>query len=108
MKGQGHERFQQGYRNRAPTMTLAFLNPSRSFDEARSAVLFFGHDGMFEIRFFIEIAALAEGHVRETRMSESQCLSAFDARRASIHRVAQRVYDRRRCNLNTLTAADFR
>jgi len=89
-------------------MTLVFLNPSRSFDEARNAVLFFGHDGMFEIRFFVEIATLADGHMRETQMSESQYLSAFDAQRASIHRVAQRVYDRRRCNLNTLTAADFR
>ncbi|MGB3447742.1 MAG: DUF1488 domain-containing protein [Xanthobacteraceae bacterium] len=89
-------------------MTLAFLNPSRSFDEARNAVLFVGHDGMFEVRFFIEIAALSEGYPRGTRMSESECLSAFDAKRGSIHRVAQRVYDRRRCNLNTLTAADFR
>jgi len=89
-------------------MTLAFLNPSRSFDEARNAILFFGHDGMFEIRFFVDIAALAEGQPRGSRMSEAQYLSAFDAMRASIHDVARKVYSRQRRNLNTLTAADFR
>lgn len=88
-------------------MTLAFLNPSRSFDEARNAVLFFGHDGMFEIRFFVEAAALAEGQPRGTRMSEAKCLSAFDAMRASIHDVARKVYSHQRSNFNTLTVADF-
>jgi hypothetical protein len=89
-------------------MTLAFLNPSRSFDEVRNAVLFFGHDGMFEIRFFVETAALAEGQPRGSRMSEAQCLSAFDAMRASIHDVARKVYSHQRRNSNTLTATDFR
>jgi hypothetical protein len=41
-------------------MTLAFPNPSRTFDEARNAVLFFGHDGVFKIRFFVEAGALAK------------------------------------------------
>lgn len=89
-------------------MTLAFLNPSRSFDEARNAVLFFGHDGMFEIRFFVETATLAEDQPRGTRMSEAQCLSAFDAMRASIHDIARKVYSHRGRNSNTLTATDFR
>lgn len=39
-------------------MTLAFPNSSRSFDEVRNAVRFMGHDGMFQIRFFIEAGAL--------------------------------------------------
>ena len=89
-------------------MTLAFLNPSRSFDEARKAVVFFGHDGMFEIRFFVETAALADGQPLGTRMSEAQCLSAFDSMLTSIHDVARKVYSHGRRNLNTLTAADFR
>jgi hypothetical protein len=89
-------------------MTLAFLNPSRSFDEARNAVLFFGHDGMFEIRFFVEAAALAEGRWRGASMSEAQCLSAFDAMRAAIHDVARKVYSHQRRNWNVLTATDFR
>jgi hypothetical protein len=89
-------------------MTLAFLNPSRSFDEARNAVVFFGHDGMFEIRFFVEIAALAGGQPRGARMSEAQYLSAFDAMSASIHDVARKAYSHSRRNSNTLTATDFR
>ncbi|MGO8112649.1 DUF1488 family protein, partial [Rhizobium leguminosarum] len=30
-------------------MALAFLNQSRSFDAARNAVRFIGHDGMFQV-----------------------------------------------------------
>lgn len=92
---------------RVATMTLAFVNPSRSFDEARNAVQFFGHDGMFEIRFFVEAAALAEGRPQGARMSEVECLSAFDAMRASVHDVARKVYSKHRCNSNTLKATDF-
>lgn len=50
-------------------MTLAFPNSARSFDDVRKAVRFFGHDGMFEIRFFVEAAALAKGGVHATGMS---------------------------------------
>jgi len=62
-------------------MTLAFPNPSRSFDEARNAVLFFGHDGVFEIRFFAEAGALAiSGTALPTMpMSEARCLSESSA-----------------------------
>ncbi len=89
-------------------MTLAFLNPSRSFDSERNAVLFYGHDGVFEIRFFVETSVLAEGEPQGTRMSQSQCLSVFDARRASIQDVARKVYSRQRGNSNILTVKDFR
>jgi hypothetical protein len=40
-------------------MPLEFPNPSRGFDEARNAVCFIGHDGMFKVPFFIEGDALA-------------------------------------------------
>lgn len=89
-------------------MTLAFLNPSRNFDEARNAVSFIGHDGMFGIRFFVEAAALASRQEREATMSEAECLSAFDAMRPSIQDVAREVYSKRRSNLNTLSVTDFR
>lgn len=89
-------------------MTLAFPNPTRSFDQARNAVSFFGHDGMFEIRFFVEAAVLAEGRSPGARMSEAQCLSTFDAMRPSIYDVAREVYSNHRRNLNTLTLSDFR
>jgi len=77
-------------------MTLAFPNPSRSFDEARNAVRFFGHDGLFEVRFFVEVDALpqADTRLRRTRMSEAQCLSAFDVGCTSIHHVAREVYSK--------------
>lgn len=58
-------------------MTLAFPNTARSFDEVRKAVRFFGHDGMFEIRFFVEAEALAKGRGHAMSMSEAQCLSSF-------------------------------
>ena len=50
-------------------MTLAFPNTARSFDEVRKAVRFFGHDGMFEIRFFVEAEALAKGRGHAMSMS---------------------------------------
>jgi Protein of unknown function (DUF1488) len=91
-------------------MTLAFPNPSRTFDETRNAVLFFGHDGMFEIQFFVEAGALAISGMAlpGSGMSETKCLSAFDAARMSILEVARESYSNARRNYYTLTAADFR
>ena len=91
-------------------MTLAFPNPSRSFDETRKAVRFTGHDGMFEVRFFVEAAALAKAdpNLRGTGATEPRCLSAFDALRTSIHDVARKAYSHGRRDTYTLTAADFR
>ncbi|AZO28401.1 MULTISPECIES: DUF1488 domain-containing protein [Mesorhizobium] len=90
-------------------MTLAFPNPSRSFDEARNAVCFIGHDGMFQIRFFIEVEALAKSGVAlgGKVSTETACLSAFDALRTSIQDVAGKVYARSRRDSYILTAADF-
>jgi len=91
-------------------MTLSFPNPSRSFDEARNAVSFTGHDGMVEARFFVEIAALAKSDpaLAGTAASETKYLSAFDTLRTSIHRVASKAYSHGRRSSYTLTAADFR
>ena len=77
-------------------MTLAFPNPSRSFDEARNAVRFFGHDGLFEVRFFVEVDALAKSNpwLRRTGMSEATCLSVFDSSCTPIHNVAREVYSK--------------
>ena len=91
-------------------MTLAFPNPSRSFDEARNAVLFFGHDGVFEIRFFVEAGALAKWGMAlpVSGMSDAKCLSIFDAVRTSILEVAREAYANAHRSYYTLTAADFR
>ncbi|TIX53614.1 MAG: DUF1488 domain-containing protein, partial [Mesorhizobium sp.] len=40
-------------------MTLNFPNRSRSYDAAAKRIRFVGHDGMFEVPFFVEIAALS-------------------------------------------------
>jgi hypothetical protein len=91
-------------------VTLGFPNPSRSFDGARKAVRFVGHDGMFEVRFAVEASALAEqGREALTEdVSETECLKAFDAARSSIHDVAREAYSYSRHTSYLLTAADFR
>lgn len=40
-------------------MTLIFPNPSRSFDETHNAVRFSGYDGVFQVPFVVEAAALS-------------------------------------------------
>lgn len=89
-------------------MTLVFPNPSRNFDEARRGIRFSGHDGMFEISFFVEAAVFAEHQQSQKTMSEQQYLSAFDAMRTAIQDVALRVYSSHHRNSNTLGTADFR
>lgn len=90
-------------------MTLAFPNPSRSFDEARNAVRFTGHDGMFEVRFFVETGALGKSDVAlDSTEACAKYLSAFDALRTSIQDVARKAYAHSRHHTYTLTAADFR
>ncbi|GLK71867.1 DUF1488 domain-containing protein [Ancylobacter dichloromethanicus] len=91
-------------------MTLAFPNPSRSFDSARNAIRFTGYDGMFEVPFLIEIAALGNS-ASELRMSdalEAKCLTAFDTLRSSIYAAASKAYADGRRAPYILTSADIR
>ncbi|MDX8491787.1 DUF1488 family protein [Mesorhizobium captivum] len=88
-------------------MPLEFPNPSRSFDEVRKAVRFVGHDGMFEVPFFIEADALASID-RRPETAEAACLAAFDAARHSIHTSARKLYAGGRRTIYTITAADMR
>jgi hypothetical protein len=87
-------------------MNLEFSNPSRSFDEVRHAVRFVGYDGMFEVQFYVEAAALAGSG--KSGSSEGDVLAAFDAARGSIQDVAREAYSNGRRTHYTLTAADFR
>ncbi|MDX0441270.1 DUF1488 family protein [Sinorhizobium medicae] len=91
-------------------MTLLFPNSSRSFDEKRNAVRFLGHEGMFEVRFFVEAGALviADAELGRSKISESKLLSAFDALRQSVYDVARKAYSGGRRDSYTLTAAHFR
>lgn len=65
---------------------------------------------MFEVRFFVEAAALAktDSLSRRATAAETNWLAAFDALRPSIHDVAREAYSHGRRNYYTLTAADFR
>jgi hypothetical protein len=83
-------------------MALTFPNRSRSYDEVRKAVRFLGYDGMFEVPFLVQAEAL----VPPSKVTEADCLAAFDASRDSIYDVARRAYARGRGT--TLTPADFR
>jgi len=91
-------------------VTLEFLNPSRSFDEERNAVRFIGHDGMFEVRFFVEVEALARTRTafRGKEVSHEMYLSVFDSSLREIHEVARKAYSRDRRSLQTLTADSFK
>ena len=91
-------------------VTLDFPNPSRSFDEVRNAVRFIGHDGMFEVRFFVEADALAgaAARTRKTEATEAACLAAFDRTRSSIYKVARKLYSRGRQTNYVITIRNLR
>lgn len=83
-------------------MTLNFPNGCRSFDEERHGVRFIAYDGMFEVPFLIEAAALLDGQA-----SKDACLAAFDNARASIRAAALRVYKGRRPTVYVIDSAEL-
>jgi hypothetical protein len=87
-------------------MALMFPNASRSYDETRRGIRFVGHDGMFEIPFFVEIGAFPLKANGESS-SERDFLAAFDAARESIQSVAREAYANSRKNRYVLTPSDF-
>lgn len=87
-------------------MTLNFPNRSRSYDDAGKRIRFLGHDGTFEVPFFIETGALKLRLADAS--SEDDFLAAFDAARGSIQDVAREAYSYGRKNMYVLTSADFR
>jgi len=87
-------------------MALTFPNRSRSYDAEGRRIRFVGYDGMFEVPFFVEAAALSR--TERTQRSEADFLNAFDLARSSIHDVAREAYSHGRRTSYILTAADFR
>jgi hypothetical protein len=86
----------------AHSAKLTFPNQSRSFDQERQGVRFIAYDGMFEVPFLVEAAALLDA-----RASEDACLVAFDAARASIRVAALRIYKGRRPAIYVISAAEL-
>ncbi|CAK7255794.1 MULTISPECIES: DUF1488 family protein [unclassified Shinella] len=82
-------------------MSLSFPNPSRSYEEAGKRVRFIGHNGVFEIPFFVAADLLSAA------TSEAGYLKAFDAARVAINTAALRAYSAARKPVYVLTRADF-
>lgn len=88
-------------------MALTFPNQSRSYDETAHRIRFSGYDGMFEIRFFLEIEALAKAFSGKIA-GERDYLSAFDSIRKAVLVAAEKAYGRGGSKtMCTLTVADF-
>jgi hypothetical protein len=71
--------------------TIHFPNASRSFDEVRQRVCFWGYDKTMEISFYIGTEALQKIR-QDVGSGETKPLAAFDATLEKIHDVAMAVY----------------
>ena len=91
-------------------MTLEFPNQSRSYDDVRNRIRFWGYYSAIEISFFVEADALRKIDP-EAAADEAGDLALFDAARERIHMVAREVYGRARKHTVTytctLSAEDF-
>ena len=72
-------------------MGLAFPNAARSYDDSKHRIRFLGHDGMFEVKFFVDADAVLRGFP-DRAATERDFLEAFDRMLAKIQSVAQRLY----------------
>lgn len=70
---------------------LNFPNESRSFDETRNRVCFWGYDSAIEISFYVAADALQRIDPTMEGTAEGT-LHAFDAARERVHEVAGKVY----------------
>lgn len=85
---------------------IEFPNHSRSYDQTRRAVRFWGHDSALEATFFIDEGALRRIQP-DTRPDESGFLNAFDGNRDRICAAAAKVYVRGSRGSYDLVAANF-
>ena len=86
---------------------IDFPNHSRSYDQTRHAVRFWGHDSAIEASFFIDEGALKRIQPDTTLSSESGFLNAFDSNRDLICATAARKYVRGSRGSYDLIAGDF-
>jgi hypothetical protein len=85
---------------------IAFPNQSRSYDPARRAVRFWGHDSVIEASFFVNEDALRRIDP-DVHADELGFLRAFDSNRDLICAAAARVYVRGGKNSYDLNASNF-
>lgn len=87
-------------------MALSFPNESRSYDNTRHAIRFWGHDSAMEASFFVMADALR--HLQPAlRPDEISLLRAFDSNRDLICAAAAKVYARGKKGSYDLLASDF-
>jgi len=89
------------------SLMIEFPNHSRSYDQTRRAVRFWGHDSALEATFFIDESALRRIQP-DARSDEPGLLNAFDCNRDLICAAAAKVYVRGGRGSYDLVAADFR
>ena len=87
-------------------MSLNFPNDSRSYDETRHAVRFWGYESAMEVSFFVTVDALCQLELRELA-DERAFLSAFDAHRGRIRSAADKAYSGPRKGSYELGANSF-
>ena len=85
---------------------IDFPNHSRSYDQTRHAVRFWGHDSAIEASFFIEEGALKRIEPG-AHSNESGFLNAFDSNRDLICATAARKYVRGSRGSYDLLVGDF-
>jgi len=89
-----------------PNLMIEFPNYSRSYDQTRRAVRFWGYDSAMEASFFIDEGALRRIQP-DARPDESGFLNAFDCNRDVICAAAAKVYVRGSRGSYDLVAANF-
>ena len=72
-------------------MSLNFPNDSRSYDETRNAVRFWGYESAMEVSFFVTADALCRLEARDLA-DERAFLAAFDAHRVRIRSAADKIF----------------
>ncbi len=73
------------------TKMLGFPNESRSFDDKKSRIRFWGYDRTIEITIFVEADALRKLNPAMTG-TEAEYLEAFDTARTKIYEAAEKAY----------------
>ncbi|WP_223974413.1 DUF1488 domain-containing protein [Bradyrhizobium sp. RD5-C2] len=85
---------------------IEFPNHSRSYDQTRRAVRFWGYESAIEASFFVTEGALKRLQ-SDAYLDEPGLLHAFDANRDRICAAAARVYVRGSRGSYDLVAANF-
>jgi energy-converting hydrogenase A subunit M len=74
-------------------MSLEFPNSSRSFDNSKSRINFWGYDRTIEVSYFIG-ADVLQRFSKDLGTQEAELLEVFDAKLDKIRQVAARVYEK--------------